>query len=201
LEDYAAFRAVVEKRRRPWPAWPKPLSSGTIAPADYDQDACVYHLYAQWLAEQQLAAFSSAARQRGPGLYLDFPLGVHRLGYDPWRYRGTFVTDASGGAPPDAVFTQGQNWAFPPLHPELIRAQGYRYLIECLRRQLAYATFLRIDHVMSLHRLYWIPNGWLARDGVYVRYRPDELYAILCLESHRHRASIVGENLGTVRPT
>ena len=198
LQDYAAFRAVLEKRREPWPDWPEPLRSGTLAPGDYDHDSCVYHLYAQWLAEQQLASFSSAARQSRPGLYLDFPLGVHRFGYDPWRHRDVFVSDACGGAPPDEVFTQGQNWAFPPLHPEAIRAQGYRYLIECLRRQLAHATFLRIDHVMSLHRLYWIPKGAPGRDGVYVRYRSDELYAILCLESQRHRSSIVGENLGTV---
>jgi 4-alpha-glucanotransferase len=199
LEDYAAFTAVLERRQVSWPDWPEPLRGGVIGPEDRDEDVFFYHVYVQWLAEQQLAAVSSASEAGGkPGLYLDFPLGVHGRGYDTWRYRDVFALDASGGAPPDAVFTRGQDWQFPPLHPERSRAEGYGYLIEGLRHQLAHALSLRIDHVMALHRLYWIPKGWPASEGVYVRYRSDELYAILCLESHRHRATIVGENLGTV---
>lgn len=199
LEEYAAFNAVLERRQAPWPDWPEPLRSGVIGPEDRDQEVFFYHLYVQWLAERQLAAVSSSSGAGGkPGLYLDFPLGVHARGYDTWRYREVFALDACGGAPPDSVFTRGQNWEFPPLHPERIRTEGYGYLIACLRHQLAHASSLRIDHVMALHRLYWIPRGRPASEGVYVRYCADELYAILCLESHRHRVTIVGENLGTV---
>ena len=197
LEDYAAFSAVLERRQAPWSDWPEPLRSGVIGPEDRDEGVFFYHLYVQWLAEQQLAAVSSRSGGK-PGLYLDFPLGVHAHGYDTWRYRDVFALDACGGAPPDSVFTRGQNWQFPPLHPERIRTEGYGYLIACLRHQIAHASSLRIDHVMALHRLYCIPKGRPASDGVYVRYRADETYAILCLESHRHRATIVGENLGTV---
>jgi 4-alpha-glucanotransferase len=108
------------------------------------------------------------------------------------------VHDAAGGAPPDAVFTKGQNWGFPPLHPEAMRAQGYRYWLAYLRHQLKHTGLLRIDHVMGLHRLFWVPKGLEPRQGVYVRYPAEELYAMLNLESHRHQVIIVGENLGTV---
>jgi len=125
-------------------------------------------------------------------------LGVHPDGYDVWREREIFMPDISAGAPPDAVFTKGQNWRFPPLHPEKIREQGYRYIIACLRHHLRCASILRIDHVMGLHRLFCIPKGLEAEHGVYVYYQAEELYAILALESHRHKAIIVGEDLGTV---
>jgi 4-alpha-glucanotransferase len=104
----------------------------------------------------------------------------------------------SVGAPPDDFFTLGQDWGFMPLHPERERANEYKYLIACLRHHLQAAGVLRIDHVMQLHRLFWVPNGAAARDGVYVRYPTDDLYAILALESQRHRSMIIGENLGTV---
>jgi 4-alpha-glucanotransferase len=197
-ERYARFRAVGELRQQVWPLWPQRLREGDIRPGDYRDRDVQYHLYAQWQMEQQLQRLAADARRRDMLWYLDFPLGVNSAGYDVWRERDVFGLDASGGAPPDAFFTKGQNWGFPPLHPERLRAQGYRYLIQSLRRHLQYARLLRIDHVMSLHRLYWVPNGMDARDGAYVRYRSDELFAILVVESHRHQAQIVGENLGTV---
>ncbi|MEJ2047718.1 MAG: 4-alpha-glucanotransferase, partial [Dehalococcoidia bacterium] len=127
-------------------------------------------------------------------------LGAHPDGYDVWREREAFALETSAGAPPDAVFSRGQNWEFPPLHPERIRERGYRYLIACLRHHLKHAGILRIDHVMGLHRLFLIPSGMEASQGAYVRYRAEELYAILALEAHRHKAIIVGEDLGTVPP-
>jgi 4-alpha-glucanotransferase len=148
--------------------------------------------------ERQLRAVTDRARRLDLLWYLDFPLGVSGTGYDVWRERDVFVRDASGGAPPDAFFTKGQNWGFPPLHPERIREQGYGYLIAALRRHLEHARVLRFDHVMGLHRLYWIPQGMEASDGAYVGYPAKEWWAILALESHRYRAQIVGENLGTV---
>ncbi len=197
-EDYARFRATCEKHRNPWRSWPKPLQEGVLTEGDYDEENRRYHLYVQWLAHHQIEGGSEQAREKGAQLYLDLPLGVHPDGYDVWRERETFITDTSAGAPPDAVFTKGQNWGFPPLHPERIRGQGYRYVIACLRHHLRCAGILRIDHVMGLHRLFCIPKGLEAAHGVYVCYRAEELYAILALESNRHKAIIVGEDLGTV---
>src|SRR3990172_6909058 len=198
VEDYARFRATGERQRAPWPSWSRPLCDGVLTEGDYDERARRYHLYVQWVAREQIRVLSEHSRRAGVNLYLDLPLGVHPHSYDVWREREAFVLGVSGGAPPDVVFTQGQDWGFPPLHPEAIREQGYRYVIAYLRHQLQHTTLLRIDHVMGLHRLFWIPKGLEARDGVCVRYPAEELYAIFCLESHRHRASIVGENLGTV---
>src|SRR5205085_1675658 len=98
------------------------------------------------------------------------------------------------------VFPEGQNWGFVPLHPENIRTQGYRYVREFLRHQMKYAKILRIDHVASLHRVFWIPPGSDADDGVYVRYPAEELYGVFALESYRHQTILVGEDLGTVPP-
>ena len=198
VEDYARFRATGERQRAPWPSWSRPLCDGVLTEGDYDERARRYHLYVQWVAHEQIRVLSEHSTRAGVNLYLDLPLGVHSHSYDVWREREAFVLGVSAGAPPDVVFTQGQDWGFPPLHPEAIREQGYRYVIAYLRHQLQHTTLLRIDHVMGLHRLFWIPKGLEARDGVYVRYPAEELYAIFCLESHRHRASIVGENLGTV---
>ena len=198
VEDYARFRAAGERLRTPWPAWPQRLRDGDLQDGDYDEWAKRYHLYAQWLAHEQIQALTESARSAGVELYLDFPLGLHPDGYDVWRERSAFALEVSVGAPPDPFFTKGQNWGFPPPHPEMMRKQGYRYLIECLRHHLRHAGILRIDHVMGLHRLYWIPQGTEPREGVYVRYPAEELYAILSIESHGHRAIIVGEDLGTV---
>jgi len=198
VADYARFRAAREKQRVPWPEWPQALRDGTISPGDYDEAVNNYHLYAQWLAYQQVQALAAKARGQGMTLYFDLPLGVHPEGYDAWRERGIFTSGMSTGAPPDTVFTGGQDWGFPPLHPERIRGQGYRYVIDYLRHHLQQAGMLRVDHVMGLHRLFWIPKGMDAGRGVYVHYRAEELYAILALESQRHRCIIVGEDLGTV---
>lgn len=200
LSTYASFRAVGERRGESWHSWPERLREGTLAPADYDDDDRRYHLWVQWITDEQVGAMARGARQRGPGLYLDLPLGVHGSSYDVWRYRHLFAEGASAGAPPDSFFTKGQNWGFPPLHPERLREHGYDYLIESLRQHLRHAGLLRIDHVMQLYRLFWIPEGMEAADGVYVRYPVDELFAVLSVESHRHQAIVVGENLGTVPP-
>lgn len=200
LETYAAFRAVGERRGEPWQSWPERLREGTLAPADWDEDDRRYHLWVQWITDQQVSAMAEEARRRGPGLYLDLPLGVHASSYDVWRYRELFAEGIAAGAPPDSLFTGGQNWGFPPLLPERLREHGYDYLIESLRHHLRYSGLLRIDHVMQLYRLFWIPEGMDASAGVYVRYPVDELFAVLSLESHRHQAIVVGENLGTVPP-
>jgi 4-alpha-glucanotransferase len=199
-EDYAAFRAAVEKTSQPWPAWPAPQRDGNLRPNDYDEENKRYHLYVQWIAEQQLERLSAKAREAGLGFYLDFPLGVNPDSYDVWRHRDVFASGIAAGAPPDPFFASGQNWGFPPLHPERVREHGYRYVTAYLRHHLKLAGVLRIDHMMGIHRLFWIPHGFEARQGVYVRYRPEEFYALFTLESHRSGSVLVGEDLGTVPP-
>jgi len=156
-----------------------------------------YHLYVQWLAHERLSSLA-AAKQAGCSLCLDLPLGTNPDGYDVWRQRSLFALDVNGGAPPDSFFTKGQNWGFPPLHPQTLREQGCRYFIASIQNHLRYAGVLRIDHATGLHRLFWIPKDFSAPEGVYVHYRTEELYAILALESYRHQALLVGEDLGTV---
>ncbi|MDY6835610.1 MAG: 4-alpha-glucanotransferase [Chloroflexota bacterium] len=197
-EDYAAFRAAMEKTCTPWQTWAESPRKGTLRGEDYEEEIRYYHLYVQWLAHEQMKHISAKFQSKGPGLYLDFPLGVHPEGYDVWRYQDIFLLSASCGAPPDAVFTKGQDWSASPLHPEKLRNSHYNYYIQCVRHHLKYAGVLRIDHAMGLHRLFVIPQSIDATDGVYLRYPAEEFYAILCLESHRNKAVIIGEDLGTV---
>ncbi len=199
-EEYAVFRAVGEKQHAPWPAWPAPLADRTIAPDAFDDGARRYHLYAQWAVDEQFGALSREFRERGKSLYLDLPLGVCYDSYDVWRHRDLFVLDVSAGAPPDDFFTHGQDWGFPPMNPVRGREEGHRYYRACLRHQFRHAGILRVDHVMGLHRFFWVPRGMPAREGTYVRYPAEEQYAVLSLESHRHKSWIVGEDLGTVPP-
>jgi len=200
VEDYARFRAICEQREQPWTQWPERLRRGQVRDGDCPPALLHYHLYVQWLAHEQMSTLSRQAQAQGVDLYLDVPLGTHRDGYDTWRYQELFALEASGGAPPDPVFTQGQDWGFAPIHPQRSREQGHAYLVAFLRHHLQHAQMLRFDHVMGLHRLFWVPHGLPARLGAYVTYPAEEFYAILSLESHRHRAVIIGENLGTVPP-
>ena len=187
LRAYAAFRARCEREGAGWREW---ASRDGDEPGPADR----YHAYAQWLCAEQLARVAES----GAGPYLDMPLGVHPSGYDTWRFEKAFAGGASVGAPPDDFFTAGQNWGFPPLHPQRLRDQGHAYPIACVRELLRHAAAARIDHVMGMHRVFWVPDGFGASDGVYVRYPAAELYAVLCIESHRSATVVVGEDLGTV---
>ena len=161
---------------------------------EYDQENYRYHLFAQWAADQQLTALG----QKECKLYLDLSVGVVGSSFDVWRYQDSFVRGMDVGAPPDGLFEAGQNWALPPLHPERSRNTGHEYFSKCVRTHMRHAGMLRIDHVMGLHRLYWVPRDHAASDGLYVRYPADELYAILLIESQRAQCVLVGEDLGTV---
>jgi 4-alpha-glucanotransferase len=176
------------------------MRDGHLRAGDFAEAARRYQMFVQWLAQEQMDAVLAACRERGVKFHLDLPLGVNPDGYDVWRERDSFARGASVGAPPDAFFTKGQDWGFPPLHPPRVREGGYRYVIDYLRFQMRHTGLLRLDHVMGLHRLWWVPRGASAADGAYVSYNADELYAILSLESHRHQTMLVGENLGTVPP-
>ncbi|MEM9493336.1 MAG: 4-alpha-glucanotransferase, partial [Myxococcota bacterium] len=193
-DEYARFRAVTEARRLVWTHWPD-ADSRTIGDDAFDDRMRRFHLYAQFAMD---AALARTADEAGVELYLDFPVGVNRCGYDTWSERDSFVLDASAGAPPDALFSEGQNWGLAPLHPQRLREAGYRYFIDSIRSHVEHAGLLRVDHVMGLHRVYWVLEGASAKDGIYVNYQAPEFYAILCLESSRNRCEVVGEDLGTV---
>jgi len=198
LDAYARFRAATAAQGKSWHDWPQALRDGNLPEGSFDPATYRYHAYVQWAAHTQLEGLSQHARTRGSGLYLDLPVGVHGDGFDTWAHRESFVPGLSTGAPPDALFAGGQNWAFPPPHPQRQREDHYRYLIAVLQNHLRYAGVLRIDHVMGLHRLFVIPSHAPASDGMYLRYPADELYALLSLESHRSGTVLIGENLGTV---
>ena len=152
-----------------------------------------YHLYCQWAAVEQLSAAGAEI-----GLYADLPIGVHPDGFDPFWSPTSFLAGVHGGAPPDAFFASGQDWGFPPLHPEQIRDDGYSYVRAVLARAFRHADYVRIDHVMGLQRLYMIPDGFDARHGAYVSYRAEEMHALVVLEAERAGTVVVGEDLGTV---
>jgi 4-alpha-glucanotransferase len=168
-----------------------------VAALDGDVAAIVYHRYVQFVAEEQMRAARTVTESGGAGLYLDLPLGVHPDGFDPWYAPESFAS-ASVGSPPDDFFPGGQNWGFPPPHPDRIRESGYRYYIDCLRRVLRYASAIRLDHVLGLQRLFWLPEE--SDEGAYVRYRTEELRAVVAIEAERADAVVVGEDLGTVAP-
>lgn len=186
LRAYAAFRAGLER--------------GLCEPPEFTlrDPACAYHAFAQWIAEEQLNALAQRAAEDSHQLCLDLPLGVHPRGFDSHRHADIFAHGIAAGAPPDRFFSKGQNWGFAPINPRLARQQGHAYFIACIRHHMRLAGVLRVDHLMGLHRLYWIPDGFDGDQGVYVRYPTEELYAILCLESQRSSTAVVGEDLGTV---
>jgi 4-alpha-glucanotransferase len=200
LAQYARFRAESEREGKPWHQWSESSRRRVESPEPPVQDAELYYAYAQWLAEMQITDLVDEAGRHGVGLYLDLPLGVHPDGFDTYRRADLFVTGVAGGAPPDGFFIAGQNWGFPPVHPEVQRRDGYRYLRDVLGHLTAHCSLLRIDHAMSLQRLFWIPQGAAAVEGVYVHYPLEEMLAVVAIEAHRHGCVVVGEDLGTVTP-
>ncbi|HEX5369857.1 MAG TPA: 4-alpha-glucanotransferase, partial [Dehalococcoidia bacterium] len=200
VADYAAFRAAVERLGPSWRDWPEEPRLGRLSPGDFDIDTSNYYAFAQWRLDAQMTGLSRRSYAADVRLYLDLPVGVHSDGYDAWRYRDLFVPGVSVGAPPDLLALDGQNWGFEPLNPVQQRASGYEYMRAYLAHHLSVASMLRVDHAIGLHRMFWIPRGASGRDGVFMRQHAEELYAILSLESHRHQAVLVGENLGLVPP-
>lgn len=192
LGRYARFRAMVEQR-----GVAGLVAASDTPPDDLDPAVVARHRYAQYAAEVQLASLASSYRRRNQLLALDLPLGSNPDGFDVWADPDAYARAATG-APPDALFSGGQNWGFPPPHPIESRARGHRDFVAAIRHHLRHAGLLRIDHLMSLERLWWIPDGFSATQGVYVRYPSDELMAIVAIEAQRAAAVVVGENLGTV---
>ncbi|MBM4276020.1 MAG: 4-alpha-glucanotransferase [Deltaproteobacteria bacterium] len=207
LTQFGQFCAMAEYFQQPdWRRWPtdyqNPRSPAVAEFARSHPMECGLHQYAQWLAAEQLAQVCRHAQARGLpfALYQDLALGAAAGGFDTWAYPDLFAHGASMGAPPDAFNPKGQNWGLPPFIPHRLRESGYRPFINILRASLPPGGMLRLDHVMSLFRLFWIPTGLDAAHGAYVRYPSRELLAVLALESVRNRTLIIGEDLGTVAP-
>lgn len=212
LQDFATFLALSDHWRQQghpylnWQDWPAayhdPAGPAVAAFQQEQRRQILTHAYAQWLLAEQLAATQQQAQAQklALGLYLDLAVGVNPGGFDTWRHQGLFAQGVDIGAPPDDFSPLGQNWRLLPLAPQALRAQGYGYFRDILRHNCPSGGLLRIDHVMGLFRLYWIPQGASAAQGAYVHYPADELLKILALESLRRQTAIIGEDLGTVEP-
>ena len=198
VNDYARFRAAGERFGRDFRNWPSVARSGLLRWNDVDPTLVRYHLFAQWIIDRQMSDLSSRLAQRGQTLGLDIPIGVHPDGYDVWKNPREFVTSMSVGAPPDDLTSDGQIWGSPPMHPARIRDSAFAQFRDALRCHMRVAGVVRIDHVMGLQRLFWVPEGQSARDGVYVRMPFHELLAVVAIEAQRHGCDVVGEDLGTV---
>ncbi len=200
VNDYARFRAAGERFGRDFHQWPSTARSGLLRWNDVDPTLVRYHLFAQWLIDGQMDALATRLAQRGQTLQLDIPIGVHPHGYDVWKNPEEFVGAMSIGSPPDDFATEGQVWSTPPANPVRARESAYFQFREALRAHMRVAGVVRVDHVMGLQRLYWVPDGSPASDGVYVSMPFEELLGVIAIESQRHGVDVVGEDLGTVDP-
>jgi 4-alpha-glucanotransferase len=201
-ETLAEFLRARDSKSYGWLDWPNefrsPDSPHVARFAAKYRERVDFYLYLQWIADAQLTAAARTARQAKAAFYCDLAVGVDRNGADAWADQAAFVADASLGAPPDPLNTHGQNWGLAPLSPLALRMQAYQPFIALLRTNMRHAAMLRIDHVMSLRRAFWIPRGASAALGAYVRYPIEDLLGIVALESVRNRCIVVGEDLGTV---
>ena len=212
LAKFAVYCALDEilHRRDPdvwlWTQWPEeyrdPDSEAVRAFQRKHWRRVMFYQYLQWQIDCQLCAAQQRARERGLsiGLYHDLALATDRFGSDLWGHREFYVAGCRVGSPPDDFSPKGQDWAFPPPNAARHHADGYRLFAETIRKNCRHGGALRIDHVMRLFRLFWIPDGHDAAGGAYVRERNDDLVRILALESVRNQVTVVGEDLGTVEP-
>ncbi len=197
LQDWATWCALADAHGPDWHAWPEELHDPRGA-AVHDftgghEREVAFHAWLQWALRQQLSAASGDLT-----VIQDLPIGVAGGGADAWAWQDVLADGVDVGAPPDAFNVQGQNWGSPPLVPWRLRAADYEPFIQSIRATMAGAGGLRIDHVMGLFRLWWVPSGGPATEGAYVRYPAEDLLDIVALESHRAQAVVVGEDLGTV---
>ncbi|MBN3492839.1 4-alpha-glucanotransferase [Vibrio neptunius] len=187
-----------------WPVFPDEYRrfENTAVQKFIEQNLDQVHLYMylQWVADIQINEAQALAEEKGMsvGLYRDLAVGVADSGAETWADDGNLVMDASIGAPPDVLGPLGQNWGLPPLNPQVLQETSYDAYIKLLRANMKHCGALRIDHVLGLLRLWWIPKGENATKGAYIYYPVEDMLAILALESHRHQCSVIGEDLGTV---
>jgi 4-alpha-glucanotransferase len=199
LDRFATFCAISEEHGQHWPSWPAPLRhpDGAAVAAHRAAHATRvrFHAWLQWLLDLQLERAARAAP-----LLADLAVGVAPDGADAWIWQDVLAGGVRVGAPPDAFAPQGQDWGLPPFDPWKLRSAGYEPFIRTVRATFRHSGGIRVDHVMGLFRLYWIPPGAAATEGAYIRYPAEDLLAILALESQRAQAYVVGEDLGTVEP-
>lgn len=212
LDDFAAFQAFdahdarTHGGHRWFREWPHGLADAHSEASDALRDELAeeidYHRWLQFELDRQLGVAQGLARAGGMrvGLYQDLAIGSSGGGSDVWANDALFVRGVSIGAPPDALAPQGQDWGLPPLDPVRLQRDGFAYWRQLLRGAFRHAGALRIDHVLGLVRQFWIPHGCDGTEGAYVRFPAEELLGILAVESHRARARVVGEDLGTVPP-
>ena len=207
LQRYAVFCALHAQFRKSdpsiwgWHLWPvefhHPASEAVVAYAEQHEREIGFHLFVQWLCAAQLQGIRARCAELGMGigLYLDIALGSRSGGADSWMYQELYASGVSMGAPPDELAPQGQDWGLPPMIPQALRASRFASFIAAVRTTMQYAGAVRIDHVMSLFRLYWVTG---PGSGAYVKYPLEELVAIVSIESVRNRTIVIGEDLGTV---
>ena len=204
--DWATWCAIAEVHGPDWRAWPAaladPRSAAVAALRRTRADRVDFHAWLQWLTAEQAAAAQRAARQAGMsiGVISDLAVGAHPGGADAWARPDALVTGVSVGAPPDEFNQRGQDWTLPPWHPGWLAAEAGLPLAELFAATTRHAGGLRIDHVMGLARLWWIPAGMAPDEGTYVRYDHELIGDVLCAEAAREPALAIGEDLGTVEP-
>ena len=200
LQDFALFNAIAEVHGPAWRNWPAHLRHPRAGENRRESRAMAerieFHCWLQFHLHRQL---SEVAREIK--LIADVPVGFASDGFDAWRWQDLTVPGMRGGAPPDDFFAGGQDWGMPVFDPWKLREADFEPFVDSLRAALAHAKGLRLDHVMGLFRLFWIPDGGTPIDGAYMTYPAEELLSILAAESRRHRAFIVGEDLGLVEPS
>ncbi len=206
LDDYAAWCALTDRHGPDWHEWPEPLrhpSSAAVARfRDANADDVDFYRWLQFVLDEQLSAAQAAARRTGMtlGVMHDLAVGVHPEGSDSWSLQDVFAQGIRVGAPPDAFNQAGQDWAQPPWRPDRLAEREYAPFRDMVRTVLRSAGGVRVDHIIGLFRLWWIPKGMGPTEGTYVRYDHEALIGILALEASRTGALVVGEDLGTVEP-
>jgi len=206
VDDWAAWCAIAELHGPDWRTWPTafadPRSAEVAALRRRLADRVDFHAWVQWLASGQATAAQQAARQAGMdiGVVNDLAVGAHPGGADAWARQDVIVPGFSVGAPPDEFNQRGQDWTLPPWHPGRITAQAGKPLAELIAATARNAGGIRIDHVMGLARLWWIPAGMAPGMGTYVRYDHELMGDVLAVEAARTHALVIGEDLGTVEP-
>ena len=204
LESYATWCALAEEYGPDYRRWPEPLrdagSAAVRAEARLRRQSVDFHRWMQWILDEQLAAAQAGARRAGMdiGIVHDLAVGAQSGGADAWMYRDALVSGVHVGAPPDEFNQQGQDWGQPPWHPVRLAEQGYGPFLEQLRQVARHAGGIRMDHVMGLFRLWWVPEGASPADGAYVRYDHEGMVGALLLAAHEAGTLVVGEDLGTV---
>lgn len=206
LDDFATWCALAEEHGGDWYRWPNSLrhpdAPGVAKFVSKNKEAVDFHRWLQWQLDEQLAAAQSQALRAGMalGIMHDLAVGVHPTGADSWALQDALALGVTAGAPPDEFNQLGQDWSQPPWRPDRLEEQEYRPFRALIRAVLRHAGGVRIDHIIGLFRLWWIPEGAPPTEGTYVRYDHEAMIGIVALEAHRAGAVVVGEDLGTVEP-